>query len=257
MRFDTLHVAITVPIIGVVGLLIFFSMFPTMVGGFNEAYLHAIPACVYNGERFDRVSATVDWRSPIVLSASTDDCTGSGAGTATKFYTPRGTVLQTTDAHISVATGDLTIAGSATEPGRGWSPATGVIEEQGGLNKTLLSVLALGLPVGSMALIIGFGGYFAQRIASPDDGMVGMILSVVGSVISIILLATMMGVFLPSLDSAFQALDSNRYVTFAGGIGSIATLIGNFWGTLMAASVIVVGFQVVRNFSAMKNEAMG
>ena len=254
MQFDSLHMAVTVPIIGVVGLIIFFSMFPTMIGGFNESYLHSQAACVYNSERFDRVSASADdWSSPVVLSGSGDNCTGAVSGTPTEFYTPRGTALLTSDANIAVAATTLTITGDATDSGRGWASATGVIEQQGGLNRTLLSILGLGLPVGSMALIIGFGGYFARRIGS-QEGIVGMILSVVGSVISIILLATMLGVFLPNLDTAFNALDSSRYTIFSGGIGSIATLIGNFWATLLVASVIVIGFQVVRNFSAMKGE---
>ena len=43
MQFDSLHMAVTIPIIGVVGLIIFFSMFPTMIGDLSWCAHSALP----------------------------------------------------------------------------------------------------------------------------------------------------------------------------------------------------------------------
>ena len=247
------------PVGMVIGLIVWLITFPLLLGAINGWYTQAVPAGVIGGERFDRVvvKGTNDvneaWQgvtavdstgatgSATALVAATayklyenasDKCALSGVGTLTAAviaYTPLGS-------EVSVAT-DGTVSGCEFKPAGSVFGAGGL----SGLIEIILQAAGLAPPIALLFALGTFGTSFLRGMGNHP------ILAAVLTVIAFLLLATLLNVFIPFVGTAFEAIDGNRFVMYDEGLGNVATVIGNFFGVVIVASIMTVAWQVLQS----------
>ena len=73
------------------------------------------------------------------------------------------------------------------------------------------------------------------------------ILAAVLTVILLLLVATLLNTFVPFLTAAFEAIDKNRFVMYDEGLGNLSVVVGNFYGVVVVASMMMIAWQVVKH----------
>lgn len=243
---------------GPIGMLIGLSMwlfaFPLLIGAVNGWYMQSADACVIDGERFDRVvvagsndtkeawedvtstsdgsAATPSATTAYLLEEKTGDKCNIGDGTAistsTKFYTPIGTEV-------------TSVAGQAEVTGAEWAEAGTIFDVGGfsGLIEIILQAAGLAIPVALLMALGSFGHSFLRNMGLDP------ILSAIFTVIAFLLLSTLLNVFIPFVSDAFNAIDSNRFLMYDEGLGVLADVIGNFYGVVIVASIMMVAWKAM------------
>ena len=255
---------IITPLTGAIGLIIIFALFPLMTSSVNSWFMLATPACVIDGERLDRVvidgPAYTDGSSPTAIwgdsakpiyslkeGATVGDCVinkaeraaltlTAGAGQKFVGYTVAGN--KWSHSPDDTAT---TITGGVTGE---WMEAAGVFTTGGFslLIKLVLSAAGLGLPIGALLGLAMFGSSFLQNyVKSPLMG--GIMI-----VVAMVLVGTLVGVITPFVDGVSDSLDGERYAMYREGIGALANIIGSFFGIVMVAGIVFLGWKVIGHF---------
>ena len=259
------------PIGVLVALVAWFVLAPQIYGAVNGWYMNTQEACVVDGERFDRIviagsnDVTVAWEAVTgttnasgdagitttttahLLDASstgglctivTNTATG-GEITAATHYTPSGSQVENT-ALAATTPGDSTIAGGE------WMEVSGVFTTGGmqQLIELVLQAAGLALPIGVMFALAGFANTFARTVSGHP------IMAAIGTVLLLLLAGSLLTSLVPYLDDAFNAIDGNRFRMFDEGIGSLSVIVKRFWGVMLVAGMLMVGWQSVQAMRA-------
>ena len=249
------------PVGQLLGLVVWLIVFPMLLAGINGWYLQAEPAGVVSGERFDRlvvagsneieeawqgVTSVTSTGGPVATLSATTAYTvtsgtsgachlAGGSGTApsaaTVAYTPLGSeVTIQADADGTITGCEWEAAGSVFGAG-GLSPLIEIILQAAGLAPPIALLFALGT----------FGTSFLRNLGTHP------ILAAVLTAVGFLLLATLLNTFIPFVSDAFAAIDENRFVMYSKGLGNVATVIGNFFGVVIVASIMAVAWQVLQS----------
>ena len=257
------------PLGATLALVILFAVWSMTTGSINGWYLLTESAGEAVGERFDRVvgfasgeESDAAWKDAVIVTAGAATGLGDGnaivikkgttansdgsypcefdiaSGTVTgkKAYTPLGNEI--TYGNTSAGT-TVTITGCKyKEPADVFT--TGGL---GTLIKLILSACGLGLPIGAIIALARFGGNFISDMFSGSP-LIGTIVLIIG----LILVGSLLNVLTPFVDVALDSLDGTRFVMYAEGIGSLSSVIGNFWGVVIVGGLLAVAWQVISQF---------
>ena len=235
------------PVGKIIGLIVWMAVFSLLLGSINQWYLQAKDAGVVGSERFDRITtkgafdtADAAWADVTTVTSTTGTETslaastgytiadnGSGGcqvnglgGTVTveDAFTPSGTKVKTTAA--------------GTVSGCKFSESGSIFNTGGlsGLIAIILQAAGLAPPIALLFILGTFGQSFIRNLGGHP------ILAAVGAVIMLLLLATLFNTLVPFLATAFEAIDGNRFVMYAEGLGAVSTIVGDFFGVVLAAS---------------------
>ncbi len=248
------------PVGQLIGLVVWLIVFPMLLGSINGWYLQAQAAGVVSGERFDRIvkvdtstspepawQAVTAYNNSGATSTLTDGDgtttyglykgTGDACGvsdfadtgvTVADYYTPLGSKVSVT------ATG--TVAGCEYDDG-------GSVFGSGGLSpliEIILQAAGLAPPIALLFALGTFGSSFMRNMGTHP------ILAAVMTAIAFLLLATLLNTFIPFVSSAFEAIDSNRFLMYAEGLGAVSSVIGNFFGVVIVAGIMTVAWNVLK-----------
>ena len=254
------------PVGQLIGLVVWLIVFPLLLGSINGWYLQAKAAGVVSGERFDRVVVMGSNASPedawqgvtalvdsgttgTVVNDGTNDASASNAYsvyrpssgdacavsdhadtgvTAKDYYTPLGSKVRVSAAG-QIAGCEHDDGGSVFGSG-GLSPLIEIILQAAGLAPPIALLFALGT----------FGSSFMRNMGQHP------ILAAVMTAISFLLLATLLNTFIPFVSDAFEAIDANRFLMYDEGLGAVSSVIGNFFGVVIVASIMTVAWQVLQ-----------
>ena len=259
----------------VLGLIVWLVVFSLLIGAINGWYLQSVDAGVVSGERFDRVvgkapddkSADDRWSkvtgtevssratalnptTAYILSEGTNDACkvsditvaagGTPVATSTvTAYTPLGTELTANIPGVPASgSGEIAIAGCE------WSNAGSVFNAGGlsGLVEIILQAAGLAPPIALLFALGSFGTSFLRNNMGSHP-----ILAAVLTVIMLLLVATLLNTFVPFLTAAFAAIDKNRFVMYDGGLGNVSTVIANFYGVVVVASMMMIAWELVKH----------
>ena len=272
------------PVGRIIGLIVWMAVFSLLLGSINQWYLQAKDAGVVGSERFDRVVleggySTADAAWAAVTGTGTlsgakvvaagprpapDAATGylvedDGSGrckigavapkgsspaatdvgfAAAQWYTPSGTQVTTAASAAGVAADDVLVSGCKFSE-------SGSIFNTGGLSGLIAIILqAAGLapPIALLFILGTFGQSFIRNLGGHP------ILAAVGVVIMLLLLATLFNTLVPFLATAFEAIDGNRFVMYAEGLGAVSTIVGDFFGVVLVSSVLMVAWTAIQHF---------
>ena len=263
------------PVGMVLGLIVWLVVFSLLIGAINGWYLQSVDAGVVSGERFDRVvgkasddkSADDRWSkvtgteassratalnptTAYILSEGTNDAckvsditvAAGGAPVATSTvtaYTPLGTELTANIPGVSASgSGEIAIAGCE------WSDAGAVFNAGGlsGLVEIILQAAGLAPPIALLFALGTFGTSFLRNNMGSHP-----ILAAVLTVIMLLLVATLLNTFVPFLTAAFAAIDKNRFIMYDEGLGNVSTVIANFYGVVVVASMMMIAWELVKH----------
>ena len=242
------------PVGKVLGLIVWLVVFSLLIGAINGWYTQSVEAGVVAGERFDRVVPKDDgdpdaddrWAqvTAVVTSSSTEaahshtsayklsDSSGSckiQVTDATTAYTPIGTEVEVSATGL-ISGCEFSEAGSVFNAGG-----------LGGLVEIILQAAGLAPPLALLFALGTFGQSFLRNMGSHP------ILAAVLTVIMLLLVATLLNTFVPFLTAAFEAIDKNRFVMYDEGLGNVSTVVGNFYGVVLVASMMMIAWQVVQH----------
>ncbi len=245
------------PVGRTVGLIVWMVVFSLFLGAINGWYLQAEPACAVAGERFDRVvqkgshadandawavvtsvvphggtAAAIVGTSAYRLGNDSNACQmiATPASTAETWYTPLGT-----EVHTAASSDDIT--------GGEYKGASKIFITGGlsGLVKILLQAAGLAPPLALLLTLGSFGSAFLRKVGSHP------ILAAIGMAITLLLVATLLNTFVPFLEDAFLAIDSNRFLMFDQGLGSLSVVIGNFFGVVLVAGMMMIAWEMLKS----------
>ena len=246
------------PVGMLIGLVVWLIVFPMLLGGINGWYLQAQEAGVVSGERFDRVvvagSNEVEeaWQGVTSLVSSGSSGTALAAGSAYKvrdggsggcalFVGDLATVTAAYTPLGSKVTADDNTGGTIS--GCTWEEA-GEVFNSGGLSplvEIILQAAGLAPPIALLFALGTFGTSFMRNVGSHP------ILAAVLTAIAFLLLATLLNTFIPFVSDAFAAIDKNRFEMYNQGLGNVATVVGNFYGVVIVASIMSVAWQILQS----------
>ena len=90
--------------------------------------------------------------------------------------------------------------------------------------------------------IAGFGAAFMARIGGSP------IMAVVIIIIAFVMLGTLVDILTPFLDNVLDSLSRDRFKMYEGGLGILAPVIGNFYGVVLAAGGLYIGWMAINAF---------
>ena len=255
------------PVGMVVGLVAWLVIFPMILGAINGWYLQASDAGVLAGERFDRVvvKGTGDLAKPegawggvtalsTELGAATDALVATNAykilddggqcnlnavtrtavlGAATTAFTPLGTEVSIP---VQALADDIVVSGCKFNKAGDIFGAGGL----SGLIEIILQAAGLAPPIALLFALGSFGTSFLKNTGANP------ILAAVLTAIGFLLLATLLNTFIPYVSGAFNAIDSNRFLMYQEGLGALSSVIGNFFGVVIVASIMSVAWQILQ-----------
>ena len=274
------------PLSRTLGLVIIFAVFSLAAGSINGWYMLAEDAGVVNSERFDRIvvfdnnvggstagandndTADEAWVAldkvephdsvkvsgldeiPLGIYILDNDCsigTADAHATSTTIvipksaaYTPFGTEVVIPE--IVRTNGIVPIVVAACE----FTEAGDIFSAGGlsGLIKLIMQAAGLGLPIGALIGLASFGSTFVTKLGlSP---LMGAIVLVIG----FLLVGTLLNVLTPFVDAAFNSLDGDRFKMYDEGLGTLASVIGNFFAVVLIGGLIYVAWNVIQQFKS-------
>ena len=245
---------IMTPIGRLISLAFIFAVFTLLIGGINGWFLITTDSGVVNGERVDRLvgfaadenaddawaNVTLDKAGAVITDGNfmkikehtgglcIVDTTGTLAGNAEGF-SPRGTAINTT---IGVVDGCKWV-----EAAKFWS-ASGL----GAVIQLILRGAALGGPMGALIALASFGNSFIAKVGlNPMVGAIALVLV-------ILLAGSLLDVLTPFVDVAFESANGNRFTVYESGIGTLSTILTNFYGVVIVGGLLFVAWQMVSLF---------
>ena len=209
------------------GLILLFSVFAMVGGGINSIFLQTLDSGVVNSERVDRILA----KSATVTSADDVDAVWGNHVDITE-----GASGEVSECKVGTIADNA--AGTYVKNCT-WSPPSPALNTPGTgvLVQLIFSAMALGLPIGALISVVGFGSSFVEQTFGASKLMVA-----IGAVVVLVMAGSLLGVFVPFFDVAFRSLDGARYAMYETGIGSLAGVLGNFMGVTMAAGLVRLGW---------------
>ena len=246
---------IMTPIGRLISLAFIFAVFTLLIGGINGWFLITTDSGVVNGERIDRLvgfaadeNADDAWAGVAIDKAGTAladdkfmkviektggtcevDTTGTYA-TAANGFSPRGTEIAVEDS--GVVTGCKWV-----EAAQFWS-ASGL----GAVIQLILRGAALGGPMGALIALASFGNSFIAKVGlNPMVGAIALVLV-------ILLAGSLLDVLTPFVDVAFESANGNRFTVYESGIGTLSTILTNFYGVVIVGGLLFVAWQMVSLF---------
>ena len=257
------------PVGQVISLIVWLVVFSLIIGAINGWYLQSVDSGVVSGERFDRIvvkaaddsSADDRWAEVTVVAGNlvatvtdlsntqaymvkqvgtTDACQLAGADLTTALttvpeaYTPLGSKVQL----------ESTDGAPVTVAGCKWSPAGSIFGSGplSGLIEIILQAAGLAPPIALMYILGTFGSSFIRNMGSHP------LMAAIMTVIAMLLVATLLNTFVPFLTSAFNAIDANRFVMYAEGLGSVSTIISGFFGVVVVSSMMMIAWTLIKSF---------
>ena len=261
------------PVGRVIGLVVWMAVFSLLLGSVNQWYLQSVDAGVIGNERFDRIvlkATTGDTGADDTWAAVTSKDASGAMGSLTVFdpntaYTVYGGTGDTCGISSANSTGTSVTAGSAYTPsgtvvktdnsgyvsGCKYEAAGNIFGAGGlaGLIKIILQAAGIAPPIALLFVLGTFGSSFLRNLGGHP------ILAAVGTIILMLLLATLLNTLVPFLSSAFSAIDGNRFRMYEEGLGSISVIVGNFFGVVLVAGMLMVIWNAVKYFKG--HDALG
>ena len=160
------------------------------------------------------------------------------------YFTPLGSEVYSEAAssdgdakEANIAAADIAISGCE------WGEEGSVFNAGGlgGLVEIILQAAGLAPPIALLFALGTFGSSFMKNMGSHP------ILAAVLTVILLLLVATLLNTFVPFLTAAFEAIDKNRFVMYDEGLGNLSVVVGNFYGVVVVASMMMIAWQVVKH----------
>ena len=254
------------PVGRVIGLVVWMAVFSLLLGSVNQWYLQSVDAGVIGNERFDRVvlkgtgdlagadkawanvtskstgsAASPDAATTYTLADDSGACNvgdGTAITAAQTWFTPTGTEVKST-------------AGASVISGCKYEAAGNIFGAGGlaGLIKIILQAAGIAPPIALLFVLGTFGSSFLRNLGGHP------ILAAVGTIILMLLLATLLNTLVPFLSTAFSAIDGNRFRMYEEGLGSISVIVGNFFGVVLVAGMLMVIWNAVKYFKG--HDALG
>ena len=282
------------PLIAVVGFIIVLSGYGLMTSGINDWTLLTYATGVVDGARVERVvipassasTANEAWYRDSLAerTADLDDISGSGtvdlptgvwakveqqassgagcrlsflreaAGTgrsnkvgATSIYSQSGSALTTKADNSSTSVDDIIIAGCT------WKEPSGIWSSFGfqDLIRLAFQAAALGLPLAVLFGVYRFGRNFMGSVG------VHPLLGVVSLIILFLLATRLLDTMTPFVAGASDAVGAIRFIVYQEGLGTLGTIMSNFYGVVLAASLLPVGWEVFKLFQGASSGSLG
>ena len=162
------------------------------------------------------------------------------------WFTPSGTEVKTPGEGPTVSPGDpVEVSGCKYEEASDIFGAGGLA----GLIKIILQAAGIAPPIALLFVLGTFGSSFLRNLGGHP------ILAAVGTIILMLLLATLLNTLVPFLSTAFSAIDGNRFRMYEEGLGSISVIVGNFFGVVLVAGMLMVIWNAVKYFKG--HDALG
>ena len=161
---------------------------------------------------------------------------------AATAYTPLGSEVSIPQLANGTETGSASRR-EAKISGCTWEEA-GEVFNSGGLSplvEIILQAAGLAPPIALLFALGTFGTSFMRNVGSHP------ILAAVLTAIAFLLLATLLNTFIPFVSDAFAAIDKNRFEMYNQGLGNVATVVGNFYGVVIVASIMSVAWQILQS----------
>ena len=255
-----LYTAITGPIGKVLSLILLMAVFGLALGVMNSWFLFTKDTGLVHNERVDRIvlkgshttpdeawasvtavvahggtAASVVNTSAYSIGNDSGDCEieVSGATVGSVWYSPSGTEVT-----LSSATGGIT--------GCEWDEESNLFKVAGMSQLIEIILQAAGL-AGPVFLLMEVGG-FAKTFTSKMGG--GPVMSIVLTLVVLLLVGTMMSTFVPFLSDAYEAIDSKRFLMYDTGLGRLATVISSFFGVVLVAGLLMLGWGLWQNLKS-------
>lgn len=248
-------------ILGALVLMVALQVFPMVVDIANDLNLMTKSSAVWEtsgGKRFDRV----------MLQTTTikNAYDASGANASTLWVTPNtnGTIAHAcTDGAVTVRLpGDQQLAGTCasnviTVTGVKAATPLRFLAKNVGLIGIVVAAVALIVSLAPLGMLAGVGYMFLGRFFAGMGTMTKVIVSVIGVVIG----GTVLLTFVEFIDVAYSAINGHRFTVYGSGLGSLSTVITDFWGVIMVIGLMILGsvftFQGVQRYRASRRGGMG
>ena len=101
---------------------------------------------------------------------------------------------------------------------------------------------SLGLPIGVLFVLYTFGNNFLTNMGANP------ILAVIILIIAFLLATRLLDALVPYIDAASDAIGSPRFLVYQEGLGKLSVLIRNFYGIVIGASLLKLGWEAVKLF---------
>ena len=242
------------PLSRTITIIILLAVFVNLAAAVNTWFLFTKDVGIVAGERVDRLvghaadeAANDAWKNSTLDSSGTalaDDtymlieADGSGcklksngtiAANPTSSYSPSGETVALSDAGGVI--------------GCTWTPESDLFKGvMGSLITIILSAAGLGLPIGAIIALSSYGAGFMQKMGMSP--LLGAILMVIG----FLLVSSLLSALIPFVEDALASMDGDRFAMYDTGLGSLAGVIGGFWGVVLVAGLLYIAWQVVGHF---------
>ena len=232
--FQNITSSLITTVVTFLGFIVLLHLTPMILGSMNTMALGEVSSCVRQGERFDRVIAapatgTADdaWRAAtdhidISNLSNTTGAVCTIAGDATSVYTPLGTKLTAV-----VASSVGTITGSKVEARQS------LYDDYGSIQGLVWSAIGLLLPLGILGGLAYVGAAIITRITGGSVLVVGLVV-----VLALLVGSQLLPVLIAPLSNVKTQLSGNQYYIYDHGIGSLAKLIGGFYGLVLLGGLL-------------------
>ena len=241
------------PLIAVVGFIIVLSGYGLMTSGINDWTLLTYATGVVDGARVERVVFAAN-AGDTASEAWYNDALGEGAaagtlngwykvaegtGTGCKLTTPNGDDLTAfvSGTYYSQSGSKITVGTAPAMAGCTWKEPSGIWSAFGfqDLIRLAFQAAALGLPLAVLFGVYRFGRNFMGSVG------VHPLLGVVSLIILFLLATRLLDTMTPFVAGASDAVGAIRFVVYQEGLGTLGTIMSNFYGVVLAASLLPVG----------------
>ena len=248
---------ITAPLIGVLGIIIVMAGFGLMVSAINDWSLMTYNVGLIDGQRVERFvgAATGETADQAWYDNALTDATGTATeleddhfvtikqGTGTACLANGGT-WATAGTGFSQAGTAVSITAGGVITGCTWAPSAGIWDVGGfkDLIRLVYQASSLGLPIGVLFVLYTFGNNFLTNMGANP------ILAVIILIIAFLLATRLLDALVPYIDAASDAIGSPRFLVYQEGLGKLSVLIRNFYGIVIGASLLKLGWEAVKLF---------
>ena len=134
-----------------------------------------------------------------------------------------------------------------------WKEPSGIWSAFGfqDLIRLAFQAAALGLPLAVLFGVYRFGRNFMGSVG------VHPLLGVVSLIILFLLATRLLDTMTPFVAGASDAVGAIRFVVYQEGLGTLGTIMSNFYGVVLAASLLPVGWEVFKLFQGASSGSLG
>ena len=253
--FQNIARALTTTVVIFLGFIVLLTLSPKIVATINTMALGETSAAVIAGERFDRVVEKGDATSSDAAWAATTShidvtsCTYTASTSATthEAYTPLGTLITTT----------LSAAGTAVAMTNcTYDAKQNLYLEYGSIMGLIWQAIGLLLPLGILGALGAVGAALITRITGGSILVVGLVV-----VLSLLVGSQLLPVVITPLSNFKGQLSGNQYYIYDHGIGTLAKLIGGFYGLMLLGGLLSgIGAAIgvfLKYFRGSRSSSMG